>query len=159
MINVKPLIIAGVGIILVAGLVVTAYFKGVSDNKAKMATYASEVAQKVAQEQVLSQKATNNIAYEFQQAVDRGQLKNEEINNLKKRLRAKFVCRNDGAYELWNQSADSINLPKNQRTKEPDGARDGLDIIQYCSGETKRLKLKVTAIQGIIKSRSDCFVQ
>jgi len=117
---------------------------------------ASKVAIEKAAKQAEDQKSVNHLAHLYQQAVKNEGSRKNEVDKLKSKLRANSVCRNDAIYGLWNESANSPNLPPSGRTREPDGEADGLDAIQYSIAEYNNAASQVNALIDVIRS-SECY--
>jgi hypothetical protein len=132
-----------------------------ADNNAAVALAAETSKIKQAQEQ----RAINDLASQYYNAVENAGKINTEITQLKNKLRGQHNATCDKAiistdlpmhYQLFNSAASHTDLSTAGRTQEPDAARDGLDAIQYAASEANRAKTKVNALISIIKS-SSCF--
>lgn len=132
------------------------------DNNAR----AALVAEQVQIRQATDQKAINNLADLYYQSMARENDRAQAIRRLKDELRkasASAAGENShnrsvlpAAYQLFNRAANSADLPDPGRAQRPDDAGDGLDAIQYAASEAIRVKLKVNALQAIVR-QSDCF--
>jgi len=146
----------------VAGALVLAYLAGshigYSDAVADYSVEAAILADESKKKQAIEQIAVNDLADQFYKAQENEREKSIEVDALKRALRRKrsMASGSDSPYRLFNEAANSANLPDNPRTRLPDAERDSLDAIQYSVGEYNRVAKKVNTLIGII-SGSECF--
>jgi hypothetical protein len=157
MVNARIYIAVGV-----AGALVLAYFigdhVGYKDAVADYSVQAADLAQKAKKKQAIEQIAVNDLADQYYKAQEREHEKSIEVDALKRALRERdsMASNDDAPYRLFNEAANSANLPDNPRTQAPDAERDSLDAIQYSVAEFNRVAQKANTLTAIIAA-SECF--
>lgn len=150
----KHILVAGGIIVLFCLALYLADKNGYSRAVADYSVEAALLAEEAGKRQAIEQRSVNDLADQYYQAMQREGEKANEINDLKKQLRA--TRDRFSAYRLFNEAANSPDLPENRRTQKPDEEEDGLDAIQYPVTEYNATAAQVNALIEIIES-SECF--